>query len=75
MQNSLVIAAPQASPRSGVARLVTWTKDVAVYAVAAFSIHQQRQELRGLDDRMLSDIGLTRQDVQRESARSFWDLR
>lgn len=75
MHNSFVIAAEQDSPRSTVARLQTWVKDAAAFLAVAFSIHQQRQELQGLDDRMLADIGLTRQDVQRESARGFWDLR
>lgn len=75
MHNSIMIAAEQDSPRSAVARLQTWAKDTAAFFAVAFSIHQQRQELQGLDDRMLSDIGLTRQDVQRESTRSFWDLR
>lgn len=75
MHNSLTIAVGEASPRSGVARLASWTKDVAVRVVASFVVHQQRKELLSLDARMLSDIGLTREDVRRETGRSFWDAR
>jgi len=33
---------------------------------------RERQELTGLDDRMLADIGIGRADVERERGRSFW---
>ncbi len=33
---------------------------------------QQRRELAGLDDRMLEDIGLDRDIVEREIAKPFW---
>ncbi len=33
---------------------------------------QQRRHLAQLDDTALQDIGLTRQDVQRETAKPFW---
>lgn len=32
----------------------------------------QRRHLRSLDDRMLSDIGQTRSDVDWESGKPFW---
>ncbi|MFM9842731.1 MAG: DUF1127 domain-containing protein [Dongiaceae bacterium] len=36
--------------------------------------HRQRLMLRMLDDRMLSDIGLSRADVSSESAKWPWQL-
>jgi len=32
----------------------------------------QRRRLRQLDDRLLSDMGLSRADVDREVSKSFW---
>ncbi len=37
-------------------------------------IYSQRRTLARLDDHQLHDIGITREEAQRESARSFWDL-
>lgn len=31
-----------------------------------------RHHLRGLDDHLLSDLGLTRAQAEREAARPFW---
>lgn len=33
---------------------------------------RERQALQALDDRLLRDLGLTRQDVQRETEKAFW---
>lgn len=44
-----------------VARLVGW------YECARSRVHLAR-----LDDAMLDDLGLTRQDVRRECAKPFW---
>ncbi|WP_318011338.1 DUF1127 domain-containing protein [Mesorhizobium sp. ES1-4] len=32
----------------------------------------QRRDLCEIDDHLLRDLGLTRQDVRRECAKSFW---
>ncbi len=34
---------------------------------------RQRRHLAQLDDRMLKDIGLSRVDVARETAKAFWE--
>ncbi len=40
----------------------------------ALRVRRERRLLRGLDERMLKDIGLTSGDVEREAGRSFWDV-
>jgi uncharacterized protein YjiS (DUF1127 family) len=39
---------------------------------AAYERQRQRQALLKLDDRMLSDIGVSRADVEREGSKPFW---
>ncbi|MFA6155738.1 DUF1127 domain-containing protein [Mesorhizobium sp.] len=34
--------------------------------------HLQRLDLAEIDDHLLRDLGLTREDVRRECAKSFW---
>ncbi|WP_192258674.1 DUF1127 domain-containing protein [Mesorhizobium caraganae] len=34
--------------------------------------HLQRLDLAEIDDHMLRDLGLTRRDVRRECAKTFW---
>ncbi len=41
---------------------------------AAREIAKQRKTLADLDDAVLRDIGLTREDALRESQRSVWDV-
>ncbi len=40
----------------------------------AYRIHQERRSLMGLSDETLKDIGLSRADVYRESARPWWQV-
>ena len=45
------------------------------WLLAIFEMHehwQQRQALAALDDRMLADIGLTRDEVRSEATKPFW---
>lgn len=41
---------------------------------AAFALRRQRNRLRALDDRLLDDIGLPRDDAEREATRPIWDV-
>ncbi|MBZ9909920.1 DUF1127 domain-containing protein [Mesorhizobium sp. BR115XR7A] len=36
--------------------------------------HAQRRDLSEIDDHLLRDLGLTREDVRRECAKSFWQV-
>ena len=38
-----------------------------------FTIDRERRSLRHLDDHLLRDIGLTREQADEEAARPFWD--
>ncbi|WP_417257826.1 DUF1127 domain-containing protein [Celeribacter sp.] len=42
--------------------------------VAARSVTRQRKSLAALDDAMLRDIGLTREEAISEAARPAWDV-
>lgn len=44
------------------------------WALWVMAVARQRRELGRLDNRMLKDIGLTREQAQAEAARPFWDL-
>jgi uncharacterized protein YjiS (DUF1127 family) len=35
--------------------------------------HRQRKQLASLNEHLLEDIGLSREQVEREVSRSFWD--
>ncbi len=37
-------------------------------------VSRTRRDLKELDDRMLSDIGVSRLDIEREGRRRFWDI-
>jgi uncharacterized protein YjiS (DUF1127 family) len=41
--------------------------------VQAIRVTSTRQDLAGMDDRMLRDIGVSRADALREAARKPWD--
>lgn len=48
---------------------IRWLLDIAARLRAQ---QQQRRALRELDDRLLADIGLSRQEALREGSRPFW---
>lgn len=43
-----------------------------VWLLARIAQLRQRRALSNLDDRLLSDIGLSREDVDRECGKPFW---
>lgn len=44
------------------------------YAMTACAINSERRQLRKLTDAQLQDIGITRQQVNQESSRGFFDI-
>ncbi len=47
---------------------------VADWLLVAMEIRRQRRALATLDDRALTDIGITRAEAETESGRPLWDL-
>ncbi|TMU23268.1 DUF1127 domain-containing protein [Halomonas sp. ATBC28] len=48
---------------------ITWRERIYRW----YQLRRERDSLRHLSDDMLKDIGISRDDVQRESRRPFWD--
>lgn len=46
----------------------------AAFLTRAFRAAQTRRQLAAMDDRMLSDIGISRLDALAEAGRAPWDL-
>ncbi len=67
--NALASAELTLAALGGVAR--NWIQRIAVI-LGWWDRARQRQHLLQLDDRLLRDIGLTREDVEREAAKPFW---
>ena len=59
------LSAPSHRSSARIARL--WTR-----FLAAREIRRQRRALAQLENHLLDDIGLTRDDVERELSRSIW---
>ena len=61
--------------QSGVHRFVQQPlRRIIDYFYIRLSVARQRRDLLALDDRALTDLGISRSDVIREADRSFWDL-
>jgi uncharacterized protein YjiS (DUF1127 family) len=60
---------PRASDRASFVSRIQATLDALE---TWLSRRRQRLDLAGLEDRLLADIGLTRADVARETAKPFW---
>ena len=63
-----IASAPLASRRTF--PVVTWLHRRLL--ARWYDRHFQRLDLAEIDDHMLRDLGLTREDVRRECAKSFW---
>jgi uncharacterized protein YjiS (DUF1127 family) len=63
--HALLSALPAARrlPRLGLPPLARWWR-----------VRRERRLLLELNDYMLNDIGLTREQARREAARPFWDM-
>ncbi len=75
MHNSVVMTAQHSAAPIAVSRVTSLAHAFLARMATAYAVYRERQELRDLDARMLADIGLTRHDVERESARNLWDIR
>lgn len=53
-------------------RLLSTLTNMLAVATVWHGRMQQRRQLRSLDDRILSDVGLSRADVEREASKPFW---
>lgn len=51
---------------------VTFLYKVAVHLIVAHACRRSRRALARLDDRLLDDIGLTRDQAQREAMKGCW---
>ena len=72
MRNSVI-------PISGIRRTVRRRAGISLASIIDqvaqwWEVAAERRRLAAMDDRMLSDIGLTRADVWRETNRPFWDV-
>jgi len=70
MSQSSVMEAPRASAAARTAQnvLSTWVRSIETWLIR----RQGRQDLNSLDDRLLEDIGVSREDVPGKAAKPFW---
>ena len=74
MQDTTLVHGDRASPTPiGVfARLCRGASALFRLLLVWQDRERQRRHLRGLDDRLLKDMGLSRADVAHEAAKPFW---
>ena len=74
-RSSSPISAHFSGPFRGTAR---WPLDIVLMVMETLAVwaerSRQRRALAALDERALKDIGLSRIDALRESAKPFWHL-
>ncbi|MGI9405553.1 MAG: DUF1127 domain-containing protein [Hyphomicrobiaceae bacterium] len=66
---------PLSDPREAPAG--TWIELLARLAThfnLLAQINRERRDLQKLDDRQLRDVGITREDANREASRPYWDV-
>lgn len=74
MRTLPVSTVPIPSALPGFSRLVSLGAAVLDRIDAAWTVRRERNALLSLDDRMLSDVGLSRTDAEREAGRGLFDL-
>lgn len=50
-----------------------WFRDLAPTIARMWRTRRERQRLLDLDEHMLKDIGITREQAEKEAARWMWD--
>jgi uncharacterized protein YjiS (DUF1127 family) len=48
--------------------LTSWARTIEIWLIR----HQGRQDLSSLDDRLLEDIGISREDARWKASKPFW---
>jgi len=61
-------------PLAALPRAQSRFTDLADLVLTWMEVARQRRHLASLDNRMLSDIGFSHADVEREIDRPFWDV-
>lgn len=70
---TLCLDTPLASPAAQVSD-PTWIKRLTRSLQVAHVLYKQRKALVRLDDRMLKDLGVTREQANSEAGRPVWDV-
>lgn len=70
--SSSIVIATERSGAAAPARFAAWFTHIAGDLDRALARSGQRRALLDLDDRLLADIGLTRDDAWREARKPFW---
>ena len=65
---TIVPTSDSAFVHQGAERLVRWIEAVS----GMFRRRHQRQAMLELDDHLLADIGLTREQAEQEARKAFW---
>ncbi len=65
-------AAPPSAQPSALAAFARRVRRLAALCALWQRRHTQRRELGELDDRLLRDIGITREQAWREAGKPFW---